>query len=369
MNYRPQLDTIRAFAALAIVFRHNLPSNSEWQLRLVALLAYGVRFFFVLSGFLITGILLDARDEGEQRGEARIGIWWRFWLRRVLRLFPLYYATLAAAYALNVPFMRQSLPWHLAYLSNVWMALKGSWVAWISPLWSLAVEEQFYIVWPFLILWVRRSWLPGVIGAGIAAGPIWRGLFPGSMFKSPNFAKHLLLPGCIDQLSYGALLAWLGRYRKNWQRPVHFVALCCLAIALWDVVRYVAFSGKPPADYPLFHTAFAVVAGALIEKMSRGFTGIPGKIAEWPPLVYLGKISYGIYLLHHVLVPTALRELGFEGPRRGWSTTFVVTWATISLAMLSWRFFEAPLLSLKRYVPYIQPNQPSAKREAPSEEN
>ena len=130
---------------------------------------WGVQLFFVLSGFLITGILLRCR--GDEDAGGKISRMRQFYVRRFLRIFPLFYAVLFAAALLNIRPVRETLLWHVSYLSNLQMALAGGWSGPVSHFWSLAVEEQFYLLWPCLILFLPRKYLLWAILIAIATAP------------------------------------------------------------------------------------------------------------------------------------------------------------------------------------------------------
>src|SRR5262249_40880734 len=151
--YMPQLDGLRAVAVLAVVAHHTLPGPLVDALNPGAA---GVRLFFVLSGFLITGILLGCRESMAQQGAGQALA--SFYARRFLRIFPLYYFALAVVLLAGVQEARDGAAWHLAYLSNVYGVRQG-WLGSLAHFWSLAVEEQFYLVWPALVLSLPRPWL------------------------------------------------------------------------------------------------------------------------------------------------------------------------------------------------------------------
>ena len=150
----PQLDGLRAIAVLLVVWSHW--ASGYIHIFGTHLGVLGVQLFFVLSGYLISGILIDCslRDnEGRQR-------WFvlrQFYIRRFLRIFPLYYAILGLAVYVNVPPFRTTWPWHAAYLSNVHFWLVGSRESYGGHLWSLSVEEQFYLCWPMLMLFMPKK--------------------------------------------------------------------------------------------------------------------------------------------------------------------------------------------------------------------
>ena len=137
--HMPQLDGLRTLAVAAVIWSHWVPPYQfgfEWGVM-------GVNLFFVLSGFLITGILLDSRAGAVRPGDRWFAIR-QFYTRRVLRIFPLFYMTLALLVLVNVRPVRQTFLWHVCYLSNVYFFRQGAWIGQISHFWSLAVEEQFY---------------------------------------------------------------------------------------------------------------------------------------------------------------------------------------------------------------------------------
>jgi len=142
--YLPQLDAIRAIAVLFVMVFHFIPGVDRYA----PLRSIGVRLFFVLSGFLITGILTASRDRPT-------GLALRtFYARRFLRIVRLCYFALFVAFVFNISVVRSTLGWHLAYLTNVLIYARGAWRGAVSHFWSLAVEEQFYLVWPWLMLWL-----------------------------------------------------------------------------------------------------------------------------------------------------------------------------------------------------------------------
>ena len=187
-----QLDTLRAFAVTAVLIRHFWPELQPG----LDLGARGVHLFFALSGFLITGILLRSRALVEDSGRGSGLAIRRFYIRRFLRIFPIYYLVLAVTWALGVPDVRSGMVWHLAYGSNVLFAIQNRWPQTTSHLWSLSVEEQFYLIWPLLMFLVPRRQLGTAVLAFIFAGPLFRmaGYFAGLNW----IALQVLLPASFD---------------------------------------------------------------------------------------------------------------------------------------------------------------------------
>src|SRR5689334_6993090 len=168
LKYMPQLDALRALAVLAVMVHHFLPVDRFIPPDYITLGFLAVRLFFVLSGFLITGILLSYRSDTRDNALRR------FYLRRVLRIFPIYYLTLFIALALQVRAIQLGAFWHLTYLSNYVAPFHPEWMGPASHFWTLAVEEQFYFVWPFIVLFVPRKYLAGTIIGTIALALLFR---------------------------------------------------------------------------------------------------------------------------------------------------------------------------------------------------
>src|SRR5208337_4189358 len=157
------LDGIRALAVIAVMIQHFDPGTVRW----IKLGHVGVRVFFVLSGFLITGILLQARQSAEIDGLSKWRVLRNFYARRFLRIFPIYYLVILVTWVAGIAEMRESVGWNLSYLSNFYFYQRGTGNYSVTHLWSLAVEEQFYLLWPLLILFLPRKWLAGAIVSAI----------------------------------------------------------------------------------------------------------------------------------------------------------------------------------------------------------
>ena len=167
LQHMPQLDTLRAFAVTAVLVHHYF-TWANWGLGATL----GVKLFFILSGFLITGILLRSRDAATASGHKWSSLVGRFYVRRFLRIFPLYYFVVAVAATINLEPAREILPWLLTYTLNIYMANLGWFVANFAHFWTLAVEEQFYIFWPWIILFAPRNWLIRLTLIFISVGPL-----------------------------------------------------------------------------------------------------------------------------------------------------------------------------------------------------
>lgn len=358
-SYRPQLDGLRALAVLGVVFQHYAPA--AWS-RVVPWGGLGVSLFFVLSGYLITGILLRGK---ERLGGASAWSFVRtFYIRRALRILPVYYAALALALCAGIPPVRQTLLWHLAYLSNVYFAWKGSYCGAISPLWSLAVEQHFYLVWPWVVLAVPMKHMKTAIIAMIISGFAFRLIVLAAGWNA--VARAVLTPCAFEALGCGALLAYATHRGSDILSRPNLSRIGALGALLYPAA--VALNAYRP-DTALSFAFNGVALGALwfwlVARAAQGFANAGGRWLEADGIVYLGKLSYGIYLFH---------GLAYAWISPSWNSIWpgmraiLAFGLTLAMAALSYRYFEAPLHALKRYFPFAEsPASANAPRAATAE--
>jgi peptidoglycan/LPS O-acetylase OafA/YrhL len=345
-----QLDGIRALACITVIVFHeaplvNLPFFGEIG-------ANALSLFFVLSGFLITGILLRARDDAERGGHSVGGVLRAFYARRFLRIFPLYYLVLVVLVVLGVQTIRDTIGWHVLYLSNFISAINGSYV-FPTHFWSLSVEEQFYLGWSAAALFLPRRWIKGIAIGMIAMGPISRLAI--YLMTSHKVTATSIPTSCLDMLGVGCLLAILwqeGQASEPLRDRLGRMALSTgLALLALETALQFADRGLK-LRVMLWTLPFALIGFWLVDRASRRFTGI-GRFLEWRPLVYLGGISYGLYV-YHIFVPLAIRGLGIPFPQqRGTLRATLVLVITGLIAALSWHLYEKPLNDQKRRFPYV----------------
>ena len=343
LTYLPQLDGLRAVAVAAVAWSH---WERPYQFGIP--FGAGVHLFYVLSGFLITTLLLQARD-ADDRGAA-LGV---FYVRRALRIFPAFYLTLALAWWADVPPVRDTLWWHSLYASNVQIVLTGEWPGAISHFWSLAVEEQFYLVWPWLIVFAPgRALVPSVVAA-ILIAPLFRGWLATLGYRETLIGVPT--PGSLDSLGVGALLAFarhggpvlggrLAGHRLN--------QLTAMAGTAWVAMLLREASGHvlPLPLMAIKQTVQAVVFGWIVVGAARGFSGLPGGLLSARPVVYVGRISYGVYLAHGfagaMLASVGLSSTNMPEPWR----FLALSGVTLAVAALSWQVYEGPINALKSRV-------------------
>lgn len=330
----------------AVAYSHWLPA---WQFGVP--FGAGVHLFFVLSGFLITRILLALRD-APRRGQAVR----RFYVRRALRLFPAFYLVLVLAWLADVPRVRETWAWHAAYLSNVRIASDARWMGHVSHFWSLAVEEQFYLLWPWLIVWSPRAWLGPALAMAVLSGPVSRHTAASVGLAEPFWA--LVPAGSADSLGVGALVAWAA-WRRGAVPPrasARWPARGVLAVA---ATAWVALAMSDAGELPLA-PAWAmwrqllqgVVFAWVVWRAVAGFAGPVGRLLAHPWTVALGRISYGVYLVHAfapLVLESVLRvaHLDALAPAHPATRAAAAMATTVLLAAVMWRVVEAPFQHMK----------------------
>lgn len=380
----PALDGVRGIAILLVMAhhfaQHLLPRHPIDQVVLSVTRAgwIGVDLFFVLSGFLITGILYDTR---QARNYFR-----SFYARRILRIFPLYYAALAVMFVLPrlvgidvLDHTNSHWPWYWLYVSNVLTATDGWNSRFVAHFWSLAIEEQFYLVWPLLVFLLPRRWLLGLCGGMIVVAAVMRGLlYDAGAGTTANFTFTLTR---ADALAMGAGVALLMRsprgpaYLRRLAPWVCGFALPAAVIALWSSGGVAWDMWGPPGQVGGY-TIIALASAAVVAWSVTSPGQAPlNRFFGSRSLGFLGKYSYAMYVIH-MPVDTALRFLDLHVLRIG-GTLGIVTPAlvvtsilagaiTVGLALVSWHLVESPFLRLKRHFHPVFAPTPGQARPSPA---
>ena len=369
-GHLPVLDGVRGVAVIMVLVFHfvgQMLAANQFERTIVSITKYGllgVDLFFVLSGFLITGLLYEARD--------RPNYLRNFYVRRVLRIFPLYYGVLAVVFfvapvvplfqgsTLNYLLERQAWAW--GYAVNIYLALHKEWsFSYLNHFWSLCVEEHFYLVWPFVVLLLARwpkalmaTCLAVSLGAmlarviGIALGLNW-------------WVTVVLTPFKLDGLALGACLAVLVRqpgginWVTRWTAPVAVTAIGLLVVSFaWTVLisrAHLELIGAIRASF--FQVLLACfLIGALVAPKGH----FVSRLFSSRPLVFFGTYSYGLYVYHHFisyyLVSNRTEvDLGHYLGSHGLAVALQAIagiGCSVALAYLSYEFFEKRFLNLKR---------------------
>lgn len=371
-----ELDGLRGMAILAVLLFHYIADQAVWMdaapaaapgtllynfQRLFATGWAGVDLFFVLSGFLIGGILLDARPSPRYFGT--------FYARRFYRIIPLYYLWIAIYFLLVLTPVRgllrglpaslsinpeqwRNVPEYFLFLQNsVKIVHRNFGTAWLGQLWSLAVEEQFYLLMPLAVRFLPQRWLVPLLCLAVLGSPVARvGV---SHFVPQHPAAQYTLTLCrADALSMGVLLAigwrneeWKARFQRH--RRLVFSVFSLLLIA----VVYMAYWNPSP------YTRAAAIWGLSCVGLSCAFlvafaimcpNGLWASVCRWPFLVEMGRLSYCLYVIHQAVDLLSHEVLLGETPRfldwKSAGVTLLAAFLTYGLAKLSWISYEQPLL-------------------------
>lgn len=349
------LDGLRGIACLMVLLHHSARgvgrSFATEILYRISLAGWaGVDLFFVLSGFLITGILIDAR--GRRGGTTR------FLFRRAFRILPLAYTYLAVIFF--SPFFRHS-PWYRGVYSeqgwywlyaNNWLVLRKPALEYglLAHFWSLAIEEQFYLFWPLILLPLTHRGVVKVCSLMLGASLLAR-VAADALRVSPGIVYELT-PTRLDGLLAGALLAaiyrcgWLSFFRGFHRRLL--VTAVALSIALLWPERGLPYGHRWVTVAGPFGLAL-IFALFLLALLVSPKDSLARALCEHRPLVYLGRVGYGFYIFHYPIVMLLTRHWPVaDGSLIDSGGFFCAALATtLSIATMSWFAFEQPLLQLR----------------------
>ena len=354
----PALDGVRGIAVVLVLFSH-FTLRAFWADGPYYELAksgwLGVDMFFVLSGFLITGILIDTRDGSNY--------WSSFYKRRVLRIFPLYFFVVTVTW-LTVLFIEKTperlhgydaFVWFFTFTPNIAMSLKNTWLSHsnifnLNHLWSLAVEEQFYILWPFIVRWLPMRRLVLLCAALVLISTPLRFWVAGD--QGVNSVATYVLPFTrMDGLAAGSFLAVFLRLDLHSFIPFNkWIARVTLCWTGWQIIQ-IFLHGNEMRLYTLSALFFASL---LYLSLNTDPKALVRRICETRLLRHLGHYSYGMYVFHQMfefqwknafgyyLVDSGLPPIIGQG-----IYSLLAFTGTYLLARLSWAFLEKPFLRLK----------------------
>jgi peptidoglycan/LPS O-acetylase OafA/YrhL len=375
MYYIKSLDSLRAIAVFAVIFDH-------WALVLehgnyvpsflhsIPFGTIGVTAFFVLSGFLITGILIDSKKMIESKKLSLKKAFKIFYIRRTLRIFPIYYILLITL-LLFAPYLfkfdSKSYLWLFGYMTNFFLYFRADWIGDFMPLWSLGVEEQFYLFWPFIILLVRPKYLLTSIISLILIGVFSRIYF--EYLSSPSFYRGgfyiFTTPTCFDSFGFGALLAYFVKNNMINDKIKAILKYSSMASFVILILIISLLKFPTPTQNIGYRFLISVITLQIIIMLFN-----KNKFSKWfenPITVYLGKISYSLYLFHNFL-PNIYQKLNYYFISKnlkipftnyswlpyvgGGKQFFLYLFILIILSTLSWFLIEKPINKLKNKFEY-----------------
>jgi peptidoglycan/LPS O-acetylase OafA/YrhL len=373
-TYMPQLDSLRFFAVLGVMVSHFwIPRGLPWLFADMDLGWLGVKLFFVLSGFLITGILLDGKQATETTRLTPDYFIRQFYIRRFLRIFPIYYLVIAIALIVNIEPSRELWGWLVSYTSNIYITVHNIWIGYFSHFWSLAVEEQFYLIWPCLIMFLPRKWVPYFILLAICIAPIYR-FWAYQTYRieiSPfNFKAATFTLASLDSLGMGAMLAYFWRTTLTMATIQKRLTLLILPLGVFLYIATLVlyhYHIKPSVFFTLNDFSASLIFTWLVGTAGQGFKGIAARFMTIPSFIYLGKISYGIYVYHYfmpLLITPFFNAINLPYQEPGFINFVISSLLTLVIASLSWRLIELPLNNFKNRFQYYKILQKNAAHTA-----
>jgi peptidoglycan/LPS O-acetylase OafA/YrhL len=352
--YFPNLNAMRFFAALLVIVHHieqykemfglsNIFKNHSIQL----MSKIGVTMFFVLSGFLITYLLLV---EQKEFGNIKIK---SFYIRRILRIWPLYYLILLLAFFMfpQIDFMH--LPGHdqsnwlikflffMLMMPNVIHAM-GAGLAYGTQTWSIGAEEQFYVIWPWLIKFFKNklALVIGVICIYLGLKFLFEMLFNVHIAIAYLHRIWYLFP--IDNMAIGGLFAVI--YFNSYKKTTRILQLKWLQLSVWLTLVFLLYTGESLGFF--HHQIYAFLFGILIYNLAVNPNSIIHFKSQW--LNYLGKISYGLYMYHSIFIVLSIKILHHFGWVNNMMIYTLSTLLTLIVAVCSYEVFEKYFIKNKR---------------------
>lgn len=356
MKYVPQLDGIRCIALVSVLIAHWISWECDSDIIKYMPWHHGVLLFFVLSGYLITAILFELKEKIELKEITLSKAFRNFYARRVLRIFPIYYFIIFICYYINYENTREIFPWLVSYTSNFYMISHKIFTK-FGAFWSLAVEEQFYLIWPFLILLTNKkntiNYIMVVVLISFVSKLISAFCFKDNGTVGSYFTLNSFLP-----LALGGILAYYKKYKPNAFKDIYCKRLFFyISAIIYCLVYYI----MKKYDVEILKTVFeeyifSVFAMFFVARAAISNFYHPGKfILENKLVVYLGTISYGLYAYHLFIgdifwkVVSPGMHLSTDLKTTLWLLYFIIL---IVISTLSFYIIEKPINSLKKYFTY-----------------
>lgn len=367
LNYISSLDGLRACAIILVLIWHyigcllsdDLLSGYGHPIKTALSWTWsGVDLFFVLSGFLIGRILIVSK--GSQT------FFKTFYMRRVLRIFPAYYLIILILIVFNLTHQSEKFPWlmndlqptyfYIFYLQNIYMSLEGFGGHWLSVTWSLAVEEQFYLILPLIVYFVQPLKLIKYLIFGILIATLFRSI-SGPLLDS-WLGAYVLLPARMDSLLIGVIIAYYhlnGTIDRLFKKEIKAL-IGALAIIFVLLMALVLFSDAERIGGVFNHFLYAVFYGLLLILVIVSENNILSKFLSLPILGFLSKISYMIYLTHQIFNGILHQAMLNQAPQinnfNDAKVTLIALGATICFSALSYYTMERPIMKIGQKFQY-----------------
>lgn len=348
--YYQYLDTYRFIAVAQVILFHWLPTYFSG----FPFAKLGVDMFFVLSGFLITEILIREKEQISKGKLSLKNALKVFYVRRALRIFPIYYILIVLIFFSGYTILKENVGYFLLYGVNYLIIKQGHWLDMLSHCWSLAVEEQFYLVWPMIILFFPYKYLRFLIPLLIIFSISY--IIISEINKKEFYYVHLI--SCVSTLGAGSILAYLKNQNRVFKSSKYISLSFFISIALFITSRLL-FS----FDF-LLHIAFLLFSFSFLSYLLFCENRFLNFLFTLPFITWLGKVSYGLYLYHNI-TPWLLRNLNGSEiehrftdnailpiPSNGIQLFFMQSALLLLIVTISWYCIEKPMNAMKKYFNY-----------------
>ena len=344
MRFIPQMNSLRAIAVLFVIISHYYPAT-----KFLSFGETGVDIFFYLSGFLITSLMLRDKERIEEGALTRSKAIGHFYMRRALRIFPLYYLVILVLYAVAAKTgtgLKENILYFILYVPNMYFYHFRSWDGILSHLWSLGVEEQYYLIWPFIFFFSRGKSARFILILMIITSFFIK-LY--MSLTSDDLFYNILTVNCIYKFGLGASVIFVAdglgdNFKKHISRHTSLLFLFILAYIAVSVYPFtLAWIVK---DLAVFYFFVYTLIISLKIKEGIAYTALSNKI-----LIYLGTISYGLYVFHLIvpwLVTNFLNKIHLlDAIEKGMFFPLICFATTVGLAHISYYYYEQFFLKLK----------------------
>lgn len=342
LKYIKGLNGLRAVAVILVIISHWLP-NSKLALNF-PIGGIGVDIFFVISGFLISKILFNEKNVADFNFSMKIKAVKSFMIKRTLRIFPIYYLLLLFLYVTNGVEFRNDIIYYLTYTTNFFFYNTQSWHGMTAHFWSLSVEEQFYLFWPFLLLFINTKYILKFIIFIIVFGTVFS-------IAIKNDMSSILTLSCLNAFGLGGFYAYVYCYKPIFSEITHRVIRSLfIPLIIFLILNFIVFK---LSYFPTRLILSFITLNVIRICVEENSNSIIFKFLNFKFLNFIGMISYGFYLFHNPFTNYWRRlflKIGFQNVIDNIYLDFLIKFSVLILiSYLSWIIIEKPLLKLKKY--------------------